>query len=341
MKKTLIALTGALVLGGTLGAPAVLAAPTIPDTLPIFGAPAVAENPQITVTDAQGNLITGPVQRGDVLYVHGSGFDAQANRGGFPLPVPAGQPNGVYVLYGAFPDDWRPSADAPSANRKHPHDRMSWVITDAALAAVPSVPLNMQRTITRVHDTMQPDGTFRARIVVDPPEQPTGTNWGVYVYPAAGSINAAEEIYVPLAFDPTPGTNTSAAPSPDLLIDAAGWQHLATAAGGAVTPTAGAALDDAGTLSFSRAADQGDGVVRYTGTATSTARFALAATSVQDPWFEPNPDGTWTFSAAVSTSIGAGTDSVQRVPLGRVHSTTGTQEVYVGAVPVAHIHFTD
>ncbi|WP_296106462.1 hypothetical protein [uncultured Corynebacterium sp.] len=83
------ALTAALAVGvPALTAPApAAAAPSIPDNLPVF--PQVQENPSITVTFEDGTPAEGAtVHRGDVLLVHGSGFSPQANKGGFPLPVP-------------------------------------------------------------------------------------------------------------------------------------------------------------------------------------------------------------------------------------------------------------
>ena len=78
-------------------APAAVAMPVVPDNLPIF--PQVNESPQIRVTDEQGRSIEGKtMHRGDVLLVQGSGFDPNANRGGFVLPVPPGVPNGLFVL---------------------------------------------------------------------------------------------------------------------------------------------------------------------------------------------------------------------------------------------------
>ena len=71
-----------------------LAAANVPDNLPFF--PQVKENTKITVTTEDGQPAEGiTVHRGDVLLVHGSGFSPDANRGGFPLPIPPGTPNGV------------------------------------------------------------------------------------------------------------------------------------------------------------------------------------------------------------------------------------------------------
>lgn len=88
--------------------------PTIPDNNQ------AQEHTRITVTTESGEPVAGPVHRGDVLLVHGSGFDPQANKGGFPIPVPPGTPNGVFVVYSAFPEWWKPSENAPESHRKHP-----------------------------------------------------------------------------------------------------------------------------------------------------------------------------------------------------------------------------
>ena len=119
--------------------PTAAASPVVPDNLPVF--PDVTQDPEITVTAADGTPVTADtvVHRGDVLYVHGTGFSPEANRGGFPMPVPPGVPNGAFVLYGAFPDGWRASEGAPEEPLTHPHDRMAWVMPDASLNAVPDV----------------------------------------------------------------------------------------------------------------------------------------------------------------------------------------------------------
>ena len=129
-------------------APAAAAMPVVPDNLPIF--PQVNESPQIRVTDEQGRSIEGKtMHRGDVLLVHGSGFDPNANRGGFVLPVPPGVPNGLFVLYGAFPEHWKPSEGVPGSVRTHPHDRMAWVMPAGTLDSIPAGSVDMRRSIAR------------------------------------------------------------------------------------------------------------------------------------------------------------------------------------------------
>lgn len=343
MKKSLL---GAIALVVVPFAPAVgataTAAPTVPDDLPFF--PAVQQNPQITVTTEDGRPVDGlTVHRGDVLLVHGTGFSPDANRGGFPLPVPPGAPNGVYVLYSAFPDHWEPSEGAPSDARTHPHDRMAWVGPDATFDAIPRVPIDMHRSISRVAQPMHDDGSFTARIEVDPAATPPGENWGVYVYAGAGSINAAEEFYVPIDYSPEPGPDTPPEPTADLVLDASLVHRATDALQGGINPRFGAAEQDGERVSFTRdhaaEAAAGDDIRRYRGQITATARFNIVEVAMKDPWIETRADGTRVLSALVSQRHDVGADIMHRVELGTLGpaDATGMQPVVHGPVTVGHL----
>lgn len=318
------------------------AAPTVPDDLPFF--PEVQQNPQVTVTTEDGRPVDGlAVHRGDVLLIHGTGFSPQANQGGFPLPVPPGVPNGVYVLYSAFPDHWKPSEDAPSGSRTHPHDRMAWVTPAGTLEAMPKAPIDMHRSIARVAQPMADDGSFTARIVVDPAENTPGDNWGVYVYAGAGSVNAAEEFYVPIAYSPEPGPDTPPEPTPDLVVDA-GLVHQATSAlQGGINPRSGAAEQDGERVSFTRdhaaEAAAGDGIQRYRGTVTATARFNFVEVAMKDPRIETRADGSRVLTALVSQRHDVGADLLHRVDVGVLGpvDVAGLHPVVLGPVTVGHV----
>lgn len=336
------------------GAPAAVASPTIPDNVPNIVrpfAPEVEENPQIYVTLEDGSPVTAPVHRGDVLLVHGSGFDPNANRGGFPLPVPAGVPNGVYVLYSGFPDHWKPSEGADPATRLHPHDRMAWVMPPKTLDYVPGTVTNMQRSLARVAQPMDGDGNFVARIVVDPPENTPGDNFGVYTYAAAGSVNAAEELYVPIPFSPEPGPNTPPASSPDLVFEVATLEKAFDALGGGVKAKQGATALDDGRLAFSYDGEEAvtDGSLvysraKYRGVANMTARFGLVDIVVKDPWMEFHRAGYGSYdqdvaviTALVSRSYDVGPDELVRVPIAVVNpledaTQPGTLNTTVGPI---------
>lgn len=317
-------------------------AATIPDDLPFF--PDVQQNPQITVTTEDGRPVDGvTVHRGDTLLIHGTGFSPVANQGGFPLPVPPGVPNGVYVLYSAFPEHWKPSEGAPSDARTHPHDRMAWVGPDATFAGIPRAPIDMHRSISRVAQSMADDGSFTARIEVDPAATPPGENWGVYVYAGAGSINAAEEFYVPIAYSPEPGLNTPPEPTADLVLDAAVVHSATSALQGGINPRFGAAKQDGERVSFTRdhaaEAAAGDDIQRYRGQVTATARFNIVEVAMKDPWIETRPDGRQVLTALISQRHDVGADIMHRVELGTLgaEDTSGAQPVVHGPVTVGTV----
>lgn len=337
----MLALAVALPFAPSVVATAV-AAPTVPDDLPFF--PDVQQNPQIAVTTEDGRGVDGiTVHRGDTLLVHGTGFSPQANQGGFPLPVPPGVPNGVYVLYSAFPDHWKPSEGAPSDTRTHPHDRMAWVTPAGTLDAIPTAPVDMRRSIARVAQPMADDGSFTARIVVDPAESTPGGNWGVYVYAGAGSVNPGEEFYVPIAYSPEPGPATPPAPTPDLVLDAGIVHQVTSALQGGINPRFGAAKQDEQRISFSRdneaEALAGDGIRRYRGQVTATARFNVVEVAIKDPWIETRADGTRTLTALVSDRHDVGADLMHRVELGTLGAADarGSQPLMVGPATVGNV----
>lgn len=304
------------------------ATPVVPDDLPIF--PKVTENPQVTVTFEDGTPVEGAtVHRGDVLLVHGTGFSPEANQGGFPFPVPPGVPNGLFALYGAFPAHWKPSEGAAPSTRTHPHDRMAWVMPEGTLDSIPAGAIDMRRSIARQEQPMHADGSFTARIVVDPPETTPGDNWGVYVYPGAGSINASEEFYIPVNYSPEPGPNTPPAPQPDLLVDADLAFRFAEITNGGVNAKNGATKVDERRVSFTRdaAAENGDGVRKYKGTVITTARFTLAEVAVADPWLTPQPDGSYLVSGLISRSYNVGADEMVRMPLGLITAAQAADQV--------------
>lgn len=315
------------------------AAPGVPDDLPVF--PAVQEDPRVEVTTEDGAPIEGrTVHRGDVLLVHGEGFSPDANRGGFPLPIPPGTPNGVFVLYSGFPEAWKPSEGAPSDARTHPHDRMAWVMPAGTLESIPTAPVDMRRSIARVAQPMAADGSFTARIVVDPPAKVPGDHWGVYLYPGAGSVNAAEEIFVPIPFSPDPGPDTPAPARPDLVVDANVVYAATAAAGGGVNPRFGASAQPGDRVGFTRdtasEAEANDGIARYAGTVTATARFNTVEVAMRNPWIEPRPDGRSVLTAEVSTRPDVGADEMRRTEIGTLGPVddSGAQALTAGPLEI-------
>ncbi|AGP31746.1 HtaA protein [Corynebacterium terpenotabidum] len=336
LRSALPAAALAVVTAATAASAASADLPTVPDSL--FGE--VAEDPQISVTFEDGTPVTDStvVHRGDVLLVHGTGFSTEANRGGFIMPIFPGVANGVYVLYSGFGDDWRPSEGAPGEARTHPHDQLAWVMPDSSLEALPGAPLDMRTPIARESQRMETDGSFTARIVVDPPAETPGDNFGVYVYPAAGSINATEELFIPLAFSDEPGANTPATPTSDLVLDASVLEQVATEAGGKLAPREGAQVLDDGRIAFSRVeGEDADGVVRYRGTVHATAKFSLADIVIKDPWITTAADGSRVLSAEISDGYNTSDDTVTRRDLGTLVESDGQTVLVQGPVTLGAV----
>ncbi|MCU9519782.1 HtaA protein [Corynebacterium sp. ES2794-CONJ1] len=330
------ALVGVLSVALNTAAPAT-ALPVVPDDLNVFPHSDIQAHPSISVTDENGNPITKPVHRGDILYVHGSGFDPGANRGGFIFPIPPGVPNGVYVLYSGLANDWKPSEKAPSSARQHPHDRMAWMLTESSLAAVPDFPVDMRRVLARVAQPMHDDGSFLARIVVDPPATTAGDQYGVYTYAAAASINPDEELFIPIPFDPSPGPRTSI-PTRDLLVDASGMEAVTSALRGGIGTREGADRTD-DEVSYTKEADQPDGVIRYKGVVLLKAKFSTLEVAVANPWLHPRREGGYSVSAEISRGLNLGTDSMQRTVIGHVDAASGTQTLHHGIIDLATLTF--
>lgn len=123
------------------------------------------------------------------ITVTGSGFDP--SRGVGTRPPLAGQPAGLYVVFGKFADAWRPSESAPSSTRATVRNNDQWA-TPGGIAPGTA--------------TLNPDGTFSVTLTVDKAAldaqatAPTLTNYGIYTYGASGAVEASYETYTPLSF---------------------------------------------------------------------------------------------------------------------------------------------
>ncbi len=330
-RRPLAGALAGLVVAAPLLIPAVAsAAPALPAAAgsTADGGQRAVEQPGIEVFAADGTTPLGdtPVHSGDTIVVRGHGFDPEANTDGLPLPVLPGTPHGVFVAFGAFAPEWRPSQGAPADSRAgQVRSATAWVMSQEALGEVPDAPFNLRRTIRQQWVEMAPDGTFTAHITVTAPSStPDGARYGIYTYAAADAVNAAEELFVPVAYDPSPGPNTPVAPPQDLVWGfAPGFTDtvkgpLAGAAGG----SDGASVLGDGRWTFRSAGDDIDpatglGTARYQGTVVLSTKFHLLEIALADPWIEFTEDGTW-LSAETSTGDMVGTDSMQRVRLARL-----------------------
>ncbi|MFD2840308.1 hypothetical protein ACFSYH_06955 [Populibacterium corticicola] len=172
-----------------------------------FAAPASADEetptvwtPQIELFAADGVTPLGDteVQEGDSIVVKGTGFAPDANVGGRGMPIPNTLPQGNYVVFGNFAENWRPSAGAASSVRKVSDQR--WALTEATVEQIPS---NFKQTVLNQWAELESDGTFETELAITNKEGgvPTG-KWGVYTYAGSGVNNADQELFVPVNFTP-------------------------------------------------------------------------------------------------------------------------------------------
>ncbi|WP_280232696.1 HtaA domain-containing protein [Nocardia cyriacigeorgica] len=323
---------------------AVVAIAAVTGTGTVVGvAPTVAAQPtpaiELFTADGRTPLSDTPVHVGDTIVVQGKGFDPEANTSGLPVPVPPGVPHGVFVTFGAFAPDWRPSQGAPSSARAAQRSAVKWVLSESALNRVPSAPFDFQRTIRHQWVELEPDGDFTATLQVRVPEQiPADARFGVYTYGAAEAVDAAQELAAPVVFDPVPGPNAPAPPPEDLRWAVApGFENTITdTLQGTLAGSGGAGVHEDGTLGFTfDSADldaTGYGIVRYRGTAIAATRFHLGEIALANPWIEFTPDGTW-LSAETSTSDTVGADSLARTRLARLDTGPAAGTTSWTAVP--------
>lgn len=286
----------------------------------------IESTPSIELFASDGTTPLGDtvLHPGDRIMVRGKGFDPAANTDGLPVPIPPGVPHGTFVTFGAFAPQWRPSEGAPGASRAAARSNVQWVLSDTALNQVPQVPFDLRRTIRNQWVPLASDGTFSTVLeVAQPTKIPADAVFGVYTYAAAESVNPAQELAVPVRFDPTPGPNTPKAPPADLTWSVApGFTTTVTGPlQGSVSGSNGAAVrDDTLTFTLDKAnidPATGLGTLHYRGTIIASTRFHLGEIAFADPWIEFTPDGTW-LTAETSTSDTNGTDSMRRIRVARL-----------------------
>ena len=170
--------------------------------------------PSITVVG--GTRISNLGQQ--TITIKGTGFTNVANGTRPPL---AGQPAGVYVVYGRFADNWKPSTGAGAATRpvSTAPTVLGWALPTSLSAATRAAVA--ASNMGPVAD-LDANGNFTIQMKVSEFTTPGTGNVGIYVYAGAGAINAAHELFVPLVFahphNPTVGMKVT----PRAMVEAAG-----------------------------------------------------------------------------------------------------------------------
>lgn len=125
------------------------------------------------------------------ITVTGTGFKDELVVGVRP-PLQGKNP-GIYVIFGQFADEWKPSEGAPSTARKVIVQK--WVVP---AADIPTVGGPEKGGIE-----LRPDGSFTATFTVSKAlvdEADAVGNLGVYTYAGSGAKHGAWETYQPIAF---------------------------------------------------------------------------------------------------------------------------------------------
>lgn len=171
-----------------------------------------APGDQATVTVSK---TSGLNPDGETITISGAGFVANGSLTNGSRPPLAGTFSGFYVSFGKFQDVWKPSASAPSGNRKSVQNdptRTSWLVPAANLATIGgaagggvvlaadgtfTITLNVSKTLLNPSQTLIFD-------------ESTIGNYGIYTYGASGANYAPFETFTPLSFAPKAVVSTSA-----------------------------------------------------------------------------------------------------------------------------------
>lgn len=153
-----------------------------------------------------------------VVTVTGTGFDPAAATA--TRPPLSGKPAGVYVAFGKYAANWRPSAGAASTARKNATGGgLKWAVPADSMATIGGAAAGAIE--------LSADGSFTADITVDKAAlDATATdaslvNYGIYTYAGGGATQAAYETYTPLTFQ--------ARVTPTVVISAPGSTYGASA----------------------------------------------------------------------------------------------------------------
>ena len=122
------------------------------------------------------------------VTVKGTGFTDLALGNRPPLD---GLPTGVYIVFGWFDENWKPSAGVGTDARRIVFETQSWAMPEESRAI-----LDPTNQLDNVY-TLSPEGDFTVKIPVDCSLAGTGT-MAIAVYPASGAIQADHEFLLPI-----------------------------------------------------------------------------------------------------------------------------------------------
>ena len=166
---------------------------------------------------------------------------------------------------------------------------MQWAMSRDALARVPSAPFDMRRTIRQQWVPLAADGSFTAKLKASTPNRRSRPELaGASTPAAAGAVNAAQELSVPVSYSTParpqhPETRTR---RPGLGLLAQLLPPSPERSQGTVYGTDGAGVDDQDRLTFTRTGGEvlgGTGTLRFRGTIVAFTKFHLLEIALADP----------------------------------------------------------
>ncbi len=131
-----------------------------------------------------------------VVTVTGTGFDPNYVLG--TRPPLAGTSSGVYVAFGKFAENWKPSTGAAGSTR--PTADVRWSVLAQDMATIGGEENGAGE--------LRPDGTFELTLTVDRATADNAAaavasgNYGIYTYPGGGGWQPAFETFTPITFQP-------------------------------------------------------------------------------------------------------------------------------------------
>ncbi len=238
------------------------------------------------------------VSAGDEIVVKGEGYDPEANIGGRGVPIPNTLPQGTYVVFGEFGENWKPSENAASAQRLIA--TQGWALSEATLDQVPAM---YQGTIRAQWVPINADGSFEWTTTLQDRDAskpaPENGSYGVFTYAAGGVKNAAQEQEARVNYG-APVVETSTELKSDVASVRAGDEVTLTAN---VTPA-----DQAGSVRFSNGSTVlGEAVEVANGVATlQTSELPVGANEITAEFVPANTsDVVGSKSAAVTVTVAA------------------------------------
>ena len=229
--------------------------------------------PAITVSQTSG---LDP--DGQTVTITGTGFSPVSPATNGTRPPLAGQFGGAYVVFGKFPDAWKPSEGVASSARKV--GAQKWVVSPENVSM-----LGAQGV------AIQPDGSFTLELTVAPGyanEPETGT-YGIYTYAGSGAVYAPFETATPLTFaSPEPvATSVTLTATPDagaVVGQTVALSAVVTpAAEGVITFRAGSTVLGERAVTVDSSTATIDFVPTAAGSVTLTADFAPADSAAVAP----------------------------------------------------------